>query len=43
MCDVGSCFGNVAVHLAHNADVLVAVEEGVLLLALNAHVAGPRV
>jgi hypothetical protein len=43
VCDVGSCFGDVTVHLAHDADVLVAVEEGVLLLALDAHVAGPRV
>ena len=43
MCDVGSCFGDVAVHLAHDADVLVTVEERVFFLALDAHVTGPRV
>lgn len=43
VCDVGSCFGDVAVHLAHDADVLVAVEQRVLVLTLDAHVTGPRV
>ena len=32
MGDVGARVGDVTVHLAHNADVLVAVEEGVLVV-----------
>lgn len=43
MCDVGSCFGDVAVHLAHDTNVLIAVEKRVLVLALDAHMAGSRV
>lgn len=34
MRDVGSRITNVAVHLAHNTDVLIAVQEGVFLIAL---------
>lgn len=43
VCNVGSCFGDVAVHLAHDANVLVAVQERVLVLTLDAHVTRPRV
>ena len=31
--DVGSCIADVAVHLAHDSNVLVAVQQRVLLLA----------
>jgi len=34
MCDIGSGITDIAVHLAHDADVFVAVEEGVFLIAL---------
>jgi hypothetical protein len=34
MCDIWSGITDVAVHLAHDADVFVAVEEGVFLIAL---------
>lgn len=34
MSDIGSGITNVAVHLAHDADVFIAVEEGVFLVAL---------
>jgi 16S rRNA A1518/A1519 N6-dimethyltransferase RsmA/KsgA/DIM1 with predicted DNA glycosylase/AP lyase activity len=35
--DVGSGIANISVHLAHDADVLVAVEQGVLLVSDRAH------
>jgi hypothetical protein len=34
MSDIGSRIADIAVHLAHDTDVLVAVEERVLLVAL---------
>ena len=34
MSDIGSCITDIAVHLAHNTDVLVAVEERIFLVAL---------
>ena len=42
MGDIGACVGDVAVHLAHDADVLVAVEERVLVIlhAITATVCG---
>lgn len=43
MCDVGSRFADVAIHFAHDANVLVAVQERVLLFALDAHMAGTGV
>lgn len=30
MCNVRSCVADISVHLAHDADVFVAVEQGVL-------------
>ena len=40
--DIGACVGDVAVHLAHDSDVLVAVEERVLVIlhAIAATVCG---
>lgn len=40
MRNVGSRVADVTVHLSHNTDVLVAVEQRVLVLALHAHAAG---
>lgn len=37
VCDVRAGIANVPVHLAHDADVLVAIEERVLLLPLHSH------
>lgn len=37
VCNVGSRITDVAVHLAHNSDMLVAVQKGILLLALHSH------
>lgn len=35
MCDIWSGVTDIAVHLAHDTNVLVAVEEGVFLVALT--------
>lgn len=43
MGDVGSRFADVAVHLAQDTDVLVAVQQRVLVIALDAHVTRTRV
>ncbi len=43
MCDVGPGIANVPVHLAHDANVLIAVEKRVLFLPLHAHAAGAAV
>lgn len=41
--DVWAGVADISIHLSHDANMLVAVEEGVLLLALNTHAAGPTV
>lgn len=39
MCDVRSRLADVSVHLAHNANVLIAVQKRVFVFSLDAHVA----
>lgn len=41
--DVGASVTDVSVHLAHDTNVLIAVEERVLFLSLHAHAAGAAV
>lgn len=41
--DIGASITDVSVHLAHDTNVLIAVEERVLLLSLHAHAAGAAV
>lgn len=38
--DIGASVTDVSVHLTHNTNVFIAVEERVLLLALRTHAAG---